>query len=114
MILAPATDSNWAFRESIQELEPEGEIVYRTIQPIRNRNLRRMKEARRIDLNYLQPHIFSQILHLLDAHNIECPLRVLPQVSCMQQLDPGRPEAVMIVEYEIAVFVQQFDKDLDR
>jgi hypothetical protein len=78
MIPAPATNSNRALRESLQEVKPARNTVYRTIQPIRNRNLRRMEKADGINLDYFQSHALDKFLHLDDTHDIEDPFGILP------------------------------------
>jgi hypothetical protein len=98
----------------MQVFDPERHVVYRAIEPVRNRNLRRMEEARRMKLDHLQPGTVDEFRHLLDTHNVEYPVGILAKMTPMQQSDPGRPETVMIVEDEDAVFSQQPGKSVHR
>ena len=100
--------------DCVQIFDPERGVIYRAIEPARNRNLRRMEETRRMKLDYLQPGAVGEFRHLLDTHNVEYPVGILAKMTPMQQSDPGRPEAVMIVEDENSVFGQHLGKSIHR
>lgn len=67
----PAAYGNRTFRKSVQAFELTGYVVYCMIEPVRNRDLRRVEKTHRVNLDYLQSGIFDELFHLFYTHHID-------------------------------------------